>query len=190
MLGRHQADNFAGALAALDVLRELGWNLPQSDVNRALAECAPLARLQILSESPLEIVDTAHNPASIDAALNAIDEHFREIPRVIVFASSRDKDYRRMLELLLPRCQHLVLTAYQNNPRALPVAELLAATEEQSQITEPACQLHQAATPAAALRLAESLAKPAAGPEHLILATGSFFLAAELLPCFDRQSAE
>lgn len=225
MLGGHQADNFAGVLAALDVLRELGWELPHAEVNRALAKCIPLARLQILNESPLEIIDTAHNPASIEAALNAIDEHFLGMPRIIVFASSRDKDYRRMLELILPRCQHLILTAYQNNPRALPVEELLAAAQEQRQIglmgslvapsTEPApggvsepscdhltaastkhdlCNVHQAATPLAALELAEALAEPLtdskAGQEPLILATGSFFLAAELLPCFDMPSGE
>jgi len=221
MLGRHQADNFAGVLAALDTLRGLGWELPHAQVNRALADCVPLARLQILNESPLEIIDTAHNPASIEAALDAIDEHFPEVPRVIVFASSRDKDFRRMLELLLPRCDHLVLTAYQNNPRALPVTELLAATEEQrhklladshdnqsllqtpsvaddeSRIDLPAssaarelCQVHHAATPAAALRLAESLAPATPGQEQLIMATGSFFLAAELLPCFDTPSGE
>ncbi len=188
LLGQHQAENIAGALATLDVLTGLGWKLPKERIEEAIATCCPPARLQVVSREPVGIIDTAHNPASIEAAINAIDEHFSNIPRIIIFASSRDKDYRRMLELLLPSCHHLILTAYQNNPRALPVAELqnvvkelqghgLAPALNHAGTTQPNV-VHQAATPAAAWVLAQSLSDGT----HLILATGSFFLAAELLP--------
>ena len=184
MLGRHQADNIAGALATMDVLRELGWELPDRPIQQALARCLPAARLEIVGHSPVRIIDTAHNPASIAAAVNAVDDHFAGIPKVMIFASSRDKDYRSMVKLLLPRCQHLILTAYQKNPRGLPLAELAAVAATVAAELDDAGQLHQANSPADAWRLAT----PLASPNSLILATGSFFLAAELLEfCRDKR---
>lgn len=186
MLGSHQAENVAAALTVFQVLRSRGWQLPPERIGEAIANCIVLARLQLCSLQPPSLIDTAHNPASIAAALEALDEHFPNRPRVIVFGSSKDKDYRGMLKQLLPNCRHLVATAYQLNPRALAVDELLSAAaeirEELLADTESAADLHSAQTPSEAWHLAQQLASH----QELIIATGSFFLAAELLPLVGR----
>jgi dihydrofolate synthase / folylpolyglutamate synthase len=182
MLGRHQADNIAGAVATLELLQEMGWDLPVAPMRSAVACACPRARLEIVGKSPLRIVDTAHNPASIAAALAAIEEHFPDRHRTLIFASSRDKDFRNMLSQLLNSCDNLILTAYQENPRALPVDELTATANEllaamPSHSKRPP-NLFSVISPAAAWELSAKLASS----EGLVLATGSFFLAAELLP--------
>ncbi len=181
MLGRHQADNIAGAVATLDLLREQGVQLDTMILQNSLSRVRPPARLQVVGQQPVKIVDTAHNPASLAAGLSAIAEHFPQQPLTVVFASSRDKDYQHMLRQLLLRCQHLVLTAYQENPRAVPGQDLLVLAREIADslpAEELRARILHAPTPVAAWRLANSLANS----DAVVLAIGSFFLAAELLP--------
>jgi dihydrofolate synthase/folylpolyglutamate synthase len=99
-------------------------------------------------------------------------------PRVLVFGSSRDKDIRGMLRLLLPEFEEVVLTRYVNNPRACVPEKLRALAEEELMglALEPSPRLHIAAEPLSAWHLAQQLADQ----QGLICITGSFFLAAEL----------
>jgi dihydrofolate synthase/folylpolyglutamate synthase len=198
ILGRHQADNIAAALMAVDLLIE---SAPPSDqpavelltvpaLQAAFSTMRLPARLQQVACSPVQIIDTAHNPASIAATLGALEDHFPDQPLTIVFASSRDKEFGEMLKLLLPRCQQLVLTAYQNNPRALAVPELLSAANAiQSELCQQAIDSDK--TTMAEIIVADQplqawqLALTHASRNSIICGTGSFFLAAELLPLFD-----
>ncbi|MCA9181410.1 MAG: bifunctional folylpolyglutamate synthase/dihydrofolate synthase [Planctomycetales bacterium] len=181
LLGRHQADNIAAVLATLNVLQQQGWKLPRAQVQRAIATTQPLARLEIVSCSPLSIIDSAHNPASITAGLETLADHFPARDLTIVFAASRDKDWSRMLELLGARASRLVLTAYRENPRALPLVELQQRAEQLQHIwsrsRHAAVPIETVDTPAAAWAHARRIA-PA---ESIVYATGSFFLAAEIM---------
>jgi dihydrofolate synthase/folylpolyglutamate synthase len=98
--------------------------------------------------------------------------------RVLIFASSKDKDVRGMLRLLLPEFDQVVLTRYVNNPRARTLEKLhvLAAEALQDLALKVPPKIHQAVEPLAAWHLAQSLT----GRGGLICITGSFFLAAEL----------
>ncbi len=178
LLGRHQADNLAAALCTLELLRGRGWSLPQDKLRQALASIQPLARLQIVDRSPLSIIDSAHNPASIAAALQTLDDHFPNQNLTVVFAASRDKDWMQMLTLLWKRASRLILTAYRENPRALPIDELYGAAQQLVATDGRAgCSIESAEHPSAAWNLARS----AASNNDVILATGSFFLAAEIM---------
>jgi dihydrofolate synthase / folylpolyglutamate synthase len=193
LLGRHQADNVAAALTAMDVLAAQSAQqgdcvrstlasldqLGKHDLHRALSRVEVPARLQMFGRSPLCIIDTAHNPSSINAALDALEDHFPDQELTLVFASSRDKDYRQMLPLLLARCQRLILTAYHNNPRGLPLEDLIqVASACQEANADNRCQVFNAPNSEAAWELAKRLS-PSSG---IVCATGSFFLASELLP--------
>lgn len=192
-LGPHQADNVAAALTAIDVLAErsssradclrsplasLGVGLVEQ-LQASLPTVRVPARLQPCGYQPLRIIDTAHNPASIQAAVDALDVHFPQAERTFVFASSRDKDYRQMVAILLGHCQRLIVTAYHNNPRGLPLNELLQVARAcPSAGKSPPAEILQAEDSKTAWELAEQVTSR----DGLICATGSFFLAAELLP--------
>jgi dihydrofolate synthase/folylpolyglutamate synthase len=182
MLGQHQAANAAVAICALRRLIEQGWAIDEAAVRNGLATAKVPARIELISERPAVIVDVAHNVASVEALIRVLDDHFRPRRRVLIFASSKDKDTAGMLRLLLPRFDEGVLTRYVENPRAVEIDQLseLAATalrtESSNGDTCPA--IHAAATPAEAWQIARNLS----GPEDLICITGSFFLAAELRP--------
>lgn len=179
MLGPHQAANYAAAISVLALLESLGWKLSLQPMIQRMSESQAPARLEVVGQSPLRILDTAHNEASIRAGVQAIALHYPKRNGIVVLSASRDKDFRQMLRELAPICNELIVTQFQRNPRAVPVAELRETAESIlcKATTDAAPKMHSAETPAAAWRLAIELAS--AG--DLIYATGSFFLAAEVL---------
>jgi dihydrofolate synthase/folylpolyglutamate synthase len=182
MCGDHQAANAAVAICALRRLVEQGWAIDTAALRRGLASATVPARVEQVSARPDVIVDVAHNVASIEALIRVLAGRFQPRRRVLIFASSKDKDTAGMLRLLVPRFDEVVLTRYVENPRAVEIDQLqelagavLGAPSANGQL-RPA--LHAAATPGQAWQIARRLA----GPDDLVCITGSFFLAAELRP--------
>lgn len=175
--GAHQALNAAVALATLQRLREAGWNLPESSIREGLANAACPARVEVVGESPAIILDAAHNVASIQALLETLDRDFPNRPRIVVFAVNRDKDVAGILQMLLPACERVILTQFQNSPRALPLPELRELAERIAE-TQPHHSpiLETEYSSPTAVRRARQLASP----QHVVCVTGSFFLAAEV----------
>jgi dihydrofolate synthase/folylpolyglutamate synthase len=171
LVGRHQAANAAVALAVLTELSRQGWQLPEVDVRRGLANLRWPARVEIMARRPTVVIDAAHNVASVQSLLNTLEESFQAPRRLLVFATTQGKDVRGMLRLLLPHFEAVILTRYLNNPRAVSVEELDELTAELSPIPRFVCD-----NPSAAWHKACELTTA----DHLVCMTGSFFLAAEM----------
>ncbi len=182
LLGRHQAANAAAAIAAIRRLQEQGWSIGEAALRQGLAVVRCPARIEIVAQRPTVILDVAHNVASVAALVAVLRERFADRHRVLIFASSKDKDTAGMLRLLLPEFRDVVLTQYVHNPRAVEpqVLQELAAAEMAAAGAggrQPEA-LHVAASP----EQAWGLALRAARADDLMCITGSFFLAAELRP--------
>jgi dihydrofolate synthase/folylpolyglutamate synthase len=171
LIGRHQGANAAVALATLAELEAQGWNVPETAVRRGLAEVAWPARMEVVARQPTVVIDAAHNVASVQALLAALDESFSARRRVLVFSTSKDKDVRGMLQQLLPRFDAAIFTRYANNPRSVPPEELARLAGELTGRELPAT---------ADTMLAWDLVRSLAGPDDLVCITGSFFLAGEM----------
>jgi dihydrofolate synthase / folylpolyglutamate synthase len=169
-LGSFQRRNFALARAAAEAY--LG-ELDRDAVARAAAEIHVPGRLQVVDQEPLTLLDGAHNPAGMAALAEALSEPFaagRE--RVVaVISILDDKDAAGMLAELIPMCRALVLTA-SRNPRALPPPTLQSLA---AQLGGPPTEVIRGPRPA--LERARKLA----GPDGLVLATGTIYLVADLL---------
>lgn len=177
MLGSHQATNAAIAVATLEELVSAGWQIEAEAIARGLAEATCPARIEVVSRQPTVILDTAHNVASIDAVIEVLDDSFAATRRTLIFAATKEKDVRGMLQRLLRRFDSIILTQYLDNPRAVPVSTLEQLAGEvlaESEFARPAITLCE--TPEAAWQTCESVMTP----NELICITGSFFLAAEM----------
>jgi dihydrofolate synthase / folylpolyglutamate synthase len=130
LLGRHQAANAAVALATIAELRQQGWTIPEAAIRRGLAEVVWPARVEVVARRPTVVLDAAHNVASVAALLEVLGESFSASRRLLIFATTLEKDHRGMLQQLLPRFDHIIFTRYSNNPRSVPPEELLALAEE------------------------------------------------------------
>ena len=170
LLGPHQAHNAAVALASLDALAEQGLTVDAEAVRRGFAGLEWPARVEVFGKNPMIVIDGAHNVASATALAETLKTCFPPGSRTLIFGSSREKDFKAQLAVLLPLFDRLVAAKYLENPRAVPVEEIAAAMASGSNIPIQWCD-----SPAQALALAKSVTPR----DGLICVTGSLFLAAE-----------
>ncbi len=115
LLGRHQAENLALAVAAA---RRLG--VGELAIQRGLAGLENPGRLEHL---PPFLLDAAHNPDGAAALVAALADHFPGRRRVLVFAASRDKDHPGMARALAAGgFEAIYLTRYPGERSADPEA--------------------------------------------------------------------
>ena len=170
MLGRHQGANAAVALATLDELARQGWSLPDAAIRHGLATAVCPARVEVIGRQPTIVLDAAHNVASVAALRATLDESFARTRRILVFATTQDKDVPGMLRDLCPAFDHVVFTRYTSNPRGVPAEELAAAASG-------ACQSYWVCPdPPTAWDHVRAVARA----DDTIVIAGSFFLAADL----------
>lgn len=130
LAGEHQLRNAMLAVSACEAF--LGGGdvaLSEPILHSALADATSPGRLQVFSKKPLIILDSAHNPAGAKSLTDALTEYF-EIERcVMVLGTMADKDYPKMLEILKPVVDRLVITQAQDE-RAVSTAELAQAADD------------------------------------------------------------
>ena len=126
LLGRHQRANAALAAATVRLLR---FVLPVDDTQllEGLAEVSWPGRLQVLRRGAQTLVlDGAHNPAGIAALRTALAEAFPGKRPTLVLGMLADKDWRAMVEDLVPLASRVV-TAPVGNERTVTAEDLRAA---------------------------------------------------------------
>lgn len=163
LLGAHQTENAAVALAVLTLLRAKDGKVTTESVVKGFSAATLPARFQIIRRKPLLVLDGAHNIDSIRALVETLWAVNRE-RLTVVFGLSRDKPADELLEILRPIASRLILTR-ADSPRALPVPDLAAHARDMG--------LKFETTPTVAEALAQ-LHEPAA-------VTGSFFVCADAL---------
>jgi dihydrofolate synthase/folylpolyglutamate synthase len=173
LLGEHQAANAAVAVACIEELQARGWQIPDAAVKNGLAGLEWPARLEVISHRPLVVLDCAHNVASAQALARALEESFPPVRRLLIFASSNDKDVAGMFRVLAPLFSHVYLTRNGDNPRSVPPTELVRLLTEAGATP---------CTPYTKASDAWEAARDQARPNDLICITGSVFLAGELRP--------
>lgn len=180
MLGSHQSENAAVAIAACQKLIQLGWQIPPDAMRQALSSTQVACRIEVVQTKPLTIVDAAHNIASMTSLLQTLRESFSPAMKTVVFSSSKDKEYQAMLELIMGYADRVILTQYSNNPRFVLV-EKLASEADLLRSKYPAVEVLSSPNSEIAMKYAASNASD----RDLICYTGSFFLASEVRPAFD-----
>ena len=100
LLGEHQLKNAAVVLECVGALRERGWDIGNDSVRKGLSRTVWPARLEVLSKSPLFIVDGAHNPQCAQALEKALSGLLSGKKSDFIIGVLADKDYEKMLNTL------------------------------------------------------------------------------------------
>ncbi|MBN1269462.1 MAG: bifunctional folylpolyglutamate synthase/dihydrofolate synthase [Kiritimatiellae bacterium] len=104
LLGRHQVENVAIAVAAIEqVWAEAGGELDPAAVKKGLEDVNWPARLQVLQKDPLVLLDGAHNPGGARSLAEALDELASGRRIALVAGFMRDKDSVGFMRILAPR---------------------------------------------------------------------------------------
>ena len=165
--GANQLLNAAGVLAVFEALRE---RLPinAQAVRNGLAMVELPGRFQIVPGQPTLVLDVAHNPQSVAALANSLDQMGYFPATHAVFGVMRDKDISGLLRHLAPLVDHWHLCDLPL-PRAATAADLAPLVRAASGPRPVTMQAH--ANPAAALAAAAAAADPA----DRIVVFGSFY---------------
>jgi dihydrofolate synthase/folylpolyglutamate synthase len=161
--------------------------LGQDLVREGFAQVTSPGRLEVVRRSPVVILDAAHNPAGMEAAMEALTEAFTFAAVIGVLAVSEDKDVAGILDQMEPVISELVVTR-NSSDRSMDPGKLaeLAASVFGAERVRLARRLDDA------LEMAVGLADDASGEEGLtltgVLVTGSVVTAgdARLLLAPDR----
>jgi len=179
LLGWHQAANAGLALATVLELRRQGWLISTDAMRSGLASAALPGRIEVIGRRPAVVLDVSHNVASVQALVDCLKESFAAKRRTLIFAASSDKDVPGMLRVLLPHFDRIVLTEFQENPRAVPVGQLTTWCREEllrSGDKEARQRIESIRLPQDAWQRVAASAEP----DDLVCITGSFFIAAEM----------
>lgn len=169
LLGRHQLDNACVAVAVLHELRDQGAAIPEAALYEGIRRARWPGRLEVLGRHPWIVVDSAHNADSAQKLRLALHQWFSFRRLGLIFGASADKDIQGMLEVVLPSASRCIVSA-SFHPRAADPHRLM----DLARSIRPDLKL--STTDTVAQGLDEMLAW--AGPEDLILVTGSIFIVA------------
>jgi dihydrofolate synthase / folylpolyglutamate synthase len=173
LLGAHQVANAATAITVVEQLGKLGFPVDADAVERGMREVRWPGRLEIVSRSPLTVVDGAHNGDSAQKLAAALRECFAYRRLILLLGTSSDKDVEGIASALAPEAWTVIATR-SRHPRAADPERLAAEARRWCPRVEISPDL------AAAIARATALA----GPSDLICITGSLFTVADARDCF------
>ncbi|MHB1296866.1 MAG: bifunctional folylpolyglutamate synthase/dihydrofolate synthase [Anaerolineae bacterium] len=168
LLGAHQMENACVAVAAIENLRAQGVTIAREDVRAGLAQVEWPGRMEVLGKHPLVLVDGAHNPYSIQKLLEGVEAVAPGARLWVIFGASMNHTPSALVAQFVPLAHKLYVTQ-AHHPKATPAAELEAAVRHLGGAAELA--------PSVAKGLA--VAVEDAGPDDVVLVTGSLFVVAE-----------
>jgi dihydrofolate synthase / folylpolyglutamate synthase len=158
--GDHQLENSAMALCCLETLVPSGISVSETSIRKGLGRTIWEGRLEQVRESPLLLLDGAHNPHAMEALSAFIASHHGERRKILVFGVMRDKAYEEMLRIIRP-LMDLIIFTQPAVERALNPA-IMARLVPEAVLT-------------GSVREALETAKINAHPGDLILVTGSLY---------------
>jgi dihydrofolate synthase / folylpolyglutamate synthase len=130
LLGEHQAENAATAIAAVELFLGEGRRAIADEVLRqALADCVSPGRLHVVSKDPLILLDGAHNPHGLRALGQALKFHFPGRRTVGLVGMLADKDITAAAEEMAQLFNQVIVTTAPS-PRGLEAEALARALED------------------------------------------------------------
>ncbi|NTW59646.1 MAG: bifunctional folylpolyglutamate synthase/dihydrofolate synthase [Nitrospirae bacterium] len=174
MLGRHQVGNACMALAAAECIGKAGMKIPETALRAGLADAVWEGRLERVAQRPDIYLDGAHNPASAQVLADALRDLKRSYRRmVLVVGILKDKDYRGILDRLVPLADRVVVTR-PHYSRALDTASLAAEIST----------LHGDVASTECVAEAIDLARRETARDDLIIITGSLYTVGDARAAF------
>jgi len=167
LLGQHQLNNAATAVAALEILAGKGFHISVGSIANGLAKVDWPGRLQVLSRRPLVVVDGAHNTDSARKLKQSLEQYFDFDKAVLIIGVSSDKDIAGIISELVPLFDEVIAT-HSIHPRAMPTAPIVAEFRRQGVEAKETDDI------AVALPLALNMV----GEKDLICVSGSLFVVA------------
>ena len=123
LLGDHQLHNASVVLSIVDALKIIGWNINEQNIRDGMKDVKWPGRFDVVSHSPLFIIDGGHNPQCIEALVKNVEDYLHDRKVIALTGVLADKDYADMYVPIMPFVNQFVCIT-PPNPRKLESAEL------------------------------------------------------------------
>jgi len=174
LLGEHQIKNAGLALTVIRLLEEK-FPLSEEKIRLGLQKVQWPGRLEVLAENPRIVLDGAHNPGAMQTLTENIPQVFSYKKLFLIFGMMKDKQLKETFNYLIPLSDKVFLTRAEYDRSADP-QDLQPFLEGRN--------VPYGLFPA--LPGAIEAAQEEAGPEDLILITGSLFIVGEARAWWER----
>jgi dihydrofolate synthase/folylpolyglutamate synthase len=174
LLGDHQIKNAGLALAVVELLQGK-YSVPAVKIRAGLSKVSWPGRMEVLSERPWIVLDGAHNPGAVRVLAEALPKVFSFKKLLIVFGMMKDKNIKQTLSCLIPLADKIILTRAEYDRSADPeyLKRLIKDNRTRTLVVPN-------------IPLAVTQALQEAGPEDLLLITGSLFVVGEARAWWER----
>lgn len=173
LLGDHQKQNAAIAIAAIQCAEEaLQETFTEEIIRNGIRSTRLAGRIEKISNSPIIILDVAHNPSAMKALCETLQLEYPNQRMLALVGMTSDKELERSLSELLKLASDVIYTQ-PSDPTSAKSEDLVALSNRISPDTP--CE----SEPKLDLALEKALQKT--GPENLLCITGSFYLAGAML---------
>jgi dihydrofolate synthase/folylpolyglutamate synthase len=172
LVGRHQIENAASAVAVAESLVERGFDISEDSIGRGLRGVVWPARFELVSTGPPPVlVDGAHNPHSMGRLVQTLREHFEPARLFVLFGALGGHSVDGMLDELAALSPRL-LAVRSRQPRSTPSDRLAALARSRGL---------EVVFESDSVRDATRQALDIAEEGDLVLGTGSLSVAAEVI---------
>lgn len=171
ILGEHQLVNASVAIGVIEALRSYNFDIGINSIRSGLYNTVWPGRCEVISASPMIVLDGAQNVASASVLKKMIKENFKYKKLILVLGISSDKDKKGICSQLYDLADTIILTKADNPRAAGPKILAEYFKGKQMHVTGSA-------------REAKRIALKIAGVKDLILVTGSLFVVGEIRELF------
>ncbi len=178
LCGKFQVYNAITAIESAKQLRNQGFCVSDEDIKFGIANSFIPSRMEIISESPLVILDGSHNSGGAQALVEVLEE-LESAGIVMVMGVLADKEYDVILGSVCRYVRHFIAVE-PDNPRALGHKEL---AENASKYCE---NVYSCGSTSQAVELAVQKSKNCGA----IIVCGSLYLASGIRPILTENFAK
>ncbi len=169
MAGEHQVKNMTCVIEACNILKKY-FNLTDENIKSGISKTILPARVEIISEKPLVILDGGHNEDGAKAFYNAVLPELENKSRVIVIAGMMaDKAVEDSLKPLMLKTD-IFFAVTPDNPRAMKAQDLAEIASKYSKQVFTVQNIKEAV----------KIAYAATDENTAVLVVGSLYLAGEI----------
>jgi dihydrofolate synthase/folylpolyglutamate synthase len=123
LLGKHQLDNAATAVLAVEALTKGGVEVSEEAVKQGLESVKWPGRIEVIKRRPLVVVDSAHTADSARRLRDTLLEYLRVDRATLVIGVMGDKDLEGLASAIEPAALRVIATQAEH-PRALAAEEV------------------------------------------------------------------
>lgn len=123
--GDYQIEN---AITVIETIKNSGYDIPYNIIYKGLENAFFPARMEIISETPLVVLDGAHNPDGAAVLSKELKKHNGSVTAII--GMMKDKDSDEFLKTTLGFCKNAIAVEVSGMPRSLKAEQLKEKAEK------------------------------------------------------------